>query len=257
MKSLFEMSASADIAAIRRRFSAIGAALMRANLNNTHSGNMSLRDPDDPGRFYVTASGSQCGALAPGDIVPVRFSDLGWEGTARPSSETNTHRRVLSLPGVNACVHCHSVASTLASFDSPEQPVLLTRLTPEHDGDTRCFFQPVDFFGAGLLGTVPVGIYRNPVGSAEMEERIPRHLEKSPVTLVAGHGPFARGRSLAECLQHPERPRKQRGTAARPAAPRHRHRRDSGRASFQRGGGRLRLPAADIGDPRASRPAGG
>ena len=194
------MSASADLAAIRRQFKAIGAALMRVNLNNTHSGNMSLRDPDDPGRFYVTASGSQCGALAPGDIVPVRFSGLGWEGTARPSSETNTHRRVLSLPGVNACVHCHSVLSTLASFDSPDKPVLLTRLTPEHDGDTRCFFQPVDFFGAGLLGTVPVGIYRNPVGSAEMEQRIPRHLGKRPVTIVAGHGPFARGRSLAECL---------------------------------------------------------
>ena len=189
-----------DIAAIQRRFKAIGTALMRVNLNNTHSGNMSLRDPDDPGRFYVTASGSQCGALTPGDIVSVRFSDLGWEGTARPSSETNTHRRVLRLPKVNACVHCHSVASTLASFDSPEKPVLLTRLAPEHDGDTRCFFQPVDFFGAGLLGTVPVGIYRNPVGSAEMEQRIPRHLGESPVTIVAGHGPFARGRSLAACL---------------------------------------------------------
>ena len=189
-----------DIAAIQRRFKAIGTALMRVNLNNTHSGNMSLRDPDDPGRFYVTASGSQCGALTPGDIVSVRFSDLGWEGTTRPSSETNTHRRVLRLPKVNACVHCHSVVSTLASFDSPEQPVLLTRLAPEHDGDTRCFFQPVDFFGAGLLGTVPVGIYRNPVGSAEMEQRIPRHLGESPVTIVAGHGPFARGRSLAACL---------------------------------------------------------
>ena len=38
------------------------------------------------------------------------------------------------------------------------------------------------------------------VGSAEMEERIPRYLAENPVTLVAGHGPFARGRSLAECL---------------------------------------------------------
>ena len=47
---------------------------------------------------------------------------------------------------------------------------------------------------------MPVGIYRDPVGSAEMEERIPRHLGESPVTIVAGHGPFARGRSLAECL---------------------------------------------------------
>jgi ribulose-5-phosphate 4-epimerase/fuculose-1-phosphate aldolase len=70
-------------------------------------------------------------------------------------------------------------------------------------GDAAEFlFQPVDFFGAGILGPVTVGIYRQPVGSAEMEQRIPRYLEESPVTVVRGHGPFARGLSLWECLHY-------------------------------------------------------
>jgi ribulose-5-phosphate 4-epimerase/fuculose-1-phosphate aldolase len=35
-----------------------------------------------------------------------------------------------------------------------------------------------------------------------MENRIPRYLAASPVTLVKGHGPFTKGASLKECLLH-------------------------------------------------------
>jgi ribulose-5-phosphate 4-epimerase/fuculose-1-phosphate aldolase len=181
---------------IHRRFRRIGRALMRVNANNTHSGNLSLRDSLDPDRFYVTASGSQCGELTPRCIVPLRFSSAGWEG-AKPSTESGIHRRILSLPGVNACVHCHSVAATAMSFDSPAAPVLGRRHRP--DGFV---FQPVDRPGALRLGPVPVGVYREAVGSAEMEERLPGELAQAPVAVVAGHGPFARGRSLESCLEH-------------------------------------------------------
>ncbi|HSW49085.1 MAG TPA: class II aldolase/adducin family protein, partial [Bryobacteraceae bacterium] len=58
---------------IHRRFELVGRALMRVNANNTHSGNLSARDPLDPDRFFVTASGSQCGALSARCIVPLRF----------------------------------------------------------------------------------------------------------------------------------------------------------------------------------------
>jgi ribulose-5-phosphate 4-epimerase/fuculose-1-phosphate aldolase len=195
------MSKTRDVADIHRRFRAVGAALMRVNANNTHSGNMSMRDPLDPDLFYVTASGSQCGELTPECIVPLRFSAPGWSGV-KPSSESSTHRRILQLPGVKACVHCHSIAPIAMSLDSPENPLL--GIGPERRaGDAAEFlFQPADLFGAGILGPVTVGIYRQPVGSSEMEQRIPRYLEKSPVTVVRGHGPFARGLSLWECFHH-------------------------------------------------------
>jgi ribulose-5-phosphate 4-epimerase/fuculose-1-phosphate aldolase len=179
---------------IHRRFELVGRTLMRVNANNTHSGNLSVRDPLDPDRFFVTASGSQCGALTARCIVPLRFSQAGWEGV-KPSTESGIHRRVLMLPGVSACVHCHSVAATAMSFDPPEAPVLGRRHTPE-----GFLFQPVDRWGAFGLGPVPVGIYREAVGSAEMEMRLPGQLAQAPVAIVAGHGPFARGASLAECL---------------------------------------------------------
>ncbi len=183
-----------------RRFNAAGTALMRAGLNNTHSGNMSLRDPGRPERFLITASGSMCGALEPQDIVPVSFSDMSWRGARKPSSETNTHRRVLELPGVNACVHCHAPAVTTISLESPDRPVFLEKFEGRPGGDDTQLFQPVDFFGAGLLGGVRVGTYTQTVGSGEMEDRIPRYLRDSPLTVVKGHGPFARGQSLTECL---------------------------------------------------------
>lgn len=196
------MNVLIDIAAVHRRFRTIGTALMRLDLNNTHSGNISCRDPHDPDRFYVTASGSQCGNLAARDIVQVRFDDMRGEGPARPSSEANTHRRVLRLPGVAACVHCHSIASTLLGFESPQEPIFLLRRGPQTAGPEDRLFQPVDLWGAGLVGPVTVGTYKSTVGSDEMEERIPGYLQQAPLTIVMGHGPFARGESLEECLHH-------------------------------------------------------
>jgi ribulose-5-phosphate 4-epimerase/fuculose-1-phosphate aldolase len=175
---------------------------MRANLNNTHSGNISCRDPQDPDHFWVTASGSQCGNLSAGDIVRMRLDDMSWEGPVRPSSEANTHRRVLSLPGVNACVHCHSLASTLISFEAPQKPIFLLRDDSPAAEPEGYVFQPVDLWGAGLIGPVAVGVYQSPFGSAEMEERISTYLRQAPLTIVTGHGPFARGETLEQCLHH-------------------------------------------------------
>jgi L-fuculose-phosphate aldolase len=186
-------------AAIHRRFRAVGAALMRVNANNTHSGNMSLRDPRDADCFHVTASGSQCGDLSPQCIVSLRFSEPGrWD--VRPSTEAGIHRRVLGLSGVRACVHSHSIAGIALSLESPEHPRLCASPDSPGHAAAELVFQPVDLSGAASIGPVPVGVYAHPVGSAEMEERIPRYLECHPVTIVQGHGPFARGESLEECL---------------------------------------------------------
>lgn len=196
------MSTLSDLAALHDRFKTIGSALMRVNLNNTHSGNMSCRDPRDAGRFWITASGSPCGRLSAADLVAVRFGDMRHEGPARPSSEANTHRRVLELPGVGACVHCHAIASTLIGFETPQQPMfLLEPAAPRSDLKER-LFQPVDVWGATRVGAVTVGAYQDTVGSVEMEQRISAYLGQSPITIVGGHGPFARGASLSECLHY-------------------------------------------------------
>jgi L-fuculose-phosphate aldolase len=195
------MPEQADISEIHRKMSSIGAAVMRVNANNTHSGNISLRDPHESDLFYITASGSQCGALTMRDIVPVRFSGVSW-GDARASSESTIHRRILSLPGVNACLHGHPIVCTVLTFDERRSQTFLRYMGTDDQGREEFVFQPVDAIGAFILGAVKTGSYKQPVGSAEMEERIPGYLADAPVSLVRGHGPFARGQTLEECLYY-------------------------------------------------------
>jgi ribulose-5-phosphate 4-epimerase/fuculose-1-phosphate aldolase len=195
------MNEKTDINEIYEYFRNIGDAIRRVNGNNTHSGNLSAVDPDDPGRFYTTASGSQIGALVSRDIVPIRFEEVSW-GDGRASTESNIHRRILSIPGVNACIHCHHILSTIMSFDNRDRQLFLKYLGDNSEGSQEFIFQPLDIHGAFLLGGVMAGAYKQPVGSLEMENRIPGYLAESPLTLVKGHGPFTRGSSLEECLLH-------------------------------------------------------
>lgn len=181
-----------NIREIYQKLSAVGAAISRINANNTHSGNLSMRDPDDPDCFYITASGSQCGALVLRDIVPIKFSDVTW-GDARGSTESTIHRKILNIPGVNAIVHAHSLNSTAISFDAKESPLFLRYLGNAATGYDEFVFHPIDLFGAYALGEIPVGSFVQPVGSPEMEARVPRYLERHQIAIVKGHGPFVVG----------------------------------------------------------------
>ncbi len=175
-----------------------GRAIMITRGNNTHSGNLALRDPVDRDVFHITASGSQGGALVPSDIVPVRFSRVSW-GDGRASTESTIHRKILAIPGVEASIHAHYLSAISVSFDARAAENYLL-YEGEADGTEEFSFVPIDRTGAWTLGTVPSGTYREPVGSKEMEARIPRYLAGSRGTLVKGHGPFVRGGSLEECL---------------------------------------------------------
>jgi len=175
-----------------------GRAIMLTRGNNTHSGNLALRDPIDRDVFHITASGSQGGALVPSDVVPVRFSRVSW-GDGRASTESTIHRKILAIPGVEASIHAHYLSAISVSFDAKAAENFLL-YEGEVDGTEEFSFVPIDRTGAWILGRVPSGTYVEPVGSKEMEARIPRYLADSPATLVKGHGPFVRGGSLEECL---------------------------------------------------------
>jgi len=189
----------ANIRDIYQKFYTIGAAVSRINANNTHSGNLSMRDPDDPDRFYITATGCQCGALILRDIVPIKFSDVSW-GDARGSTESTIHRKILKIPGVNAVLHAHYIYGSTISFDSKETQIFLQYLGTDDKGRQEFLFHPVDLFGAYVVGGIKVGSYEQPVGSPEMEERLPLYLQENRLTIVRGHGPFARGHSLEDCF---------------------------------------------------------
>lgn len=166
----------------------MGSALQRAGLNHTHSGNLSALDPAEPSRFWITASGAPLGNLRPAELVRVRLSDLAVEGRGRPSSELATHGAVLRLPGAAACAHAHALWGGLLGYEGFRPP-------PGRR------FDPPDLWGKRLLGPVPVVSFREAFGSSEeMVTGVSAALAASPLVLVAGHGPFCRGRSLADCL---------------------------------------------------------
>jgi ribulose-5-phosphate 4-epimerase/fuculose-1-phosphate aldolase len=182
-----------------QKLKTIGAALGRVNANNTHSGNLSVRDPEDSDLFYITASGSQIGALIPHDIVPVRFSKVSW-GDTRGSTESDNHRKILQNPDSNAVVHGHGIFTTSVSFDTKEKELFMKYLGEDEKGREEFMFHPVDFFGSFIVGDVTCGSYAQPVGSAEMTERLPKYMAENRLTIVRGHGPFARGTSLEDGL---------------------------------------------------------
>lgn len=184
---------------IYRRLCRAGAAIGTINGNNTHSGNLSLRDPQNRDRFYITASGSMCGALVPRDIVPLSFSGVSW-GDGRASTESTIHRKVLAITGANAVIHAHFFYTTVISFDTAEKELFLNYSGTDDKGRDDFVFTPVDLPGLKATGGVKIGSYLQPVGSAEMEERIPRYLKADRLTIVRGHGSFVRASSPEEAL---------------------------------------------------------
>jgi L-fuculose-phosphate aldolase len=186
---------------IFERMQKIGRAISLVNANNTHSGNLSVRDPSDTDLFYITASGSQGGHLIRQDIVPINFSSVSW-GDARGSTESTIHREILKLAGVNAVIHAHYMNSTFISFDTKEKQLFLRYLGTDSQDREEFLFYPVDLIGAYAIGGVKVGSYEQPVGSSEMEERIPQYLGDDILTIVRGHGPFARGSSLENAFHY-------------------------------------------------------
>ena len=108
---------------IFRLFVAVGRASLLADMQDSHSGNMSMKYTDSEGREHIaiTATGSQKGDLEPSQIcyIPATETDYGYY---KASSETDTHARILNLPGVRATIHVHAKDLTIATLDDRPKP---------------------------------------------------------------------------------------------------------------------------------------
>ncbi|MEE9436729.1 MAG: class II aldolase/adducin family protein [Candidatus Adiutricales bacterium] len=152
-----------------------GRAMLDLGFQNTHSGNISLRVGDE---FYITKTGSMLGHLEESDVVlPGLYEPL--TGLFQASSETGTHRLILQRSA--AVNHAHTFSTTLLSFFMEE-------------------ISPVDLLGRKHLGIVPVVEFEIPIGSKEMDEKIPAILADHPAMVVKTHGPFIRGDSLNQAF---------------------------------------------------------
>jgi methylthioribulose-1-phosphate dehydratase len=187
--------AGALLAAEAARFAAMG--WMRGT-----SGNLSLTLDRHPLRLAVTASGLDKGELGPDDVVLVDGSGELLPDDDRglvPSAEAGLHARIAAVTGAGAAVHVHAMAAVEAGFFWPDGVELrdlemLKGIGHSAHGETVVIPVVPNSQDMGELGDRFEELYRHPAdGIAEV-----------PALIVASHGLYAWGATLADARRHTE-----------------------------------------------------
>jgi ribulose-5-phosphate 4-epimerase/fuculose-1-phosphate aldolase len=180
-----------DHEAVFKKIHAVGSAALTLDIENSHSGNISIKGKDQCGNdmLAITATGSQKGELTREKICFPALNKINY-GYFKSSSETDIHTRILQLPGINATMHGHTKMVTVVTLDDAPIPKEKSR-TP---------LIPIDPLGARYLKHVPVDWFPVACGSREMSETVGERLQTSKVTVVQAHGAFAKGASLEEAF---------------------------------------------------------
>ncbi len=162
-------------------------------------GNFSVTLRQDPLRLLITRSGVDKRHLTPEDLMLVGEDAGPVPGeTGRPSAETALHTRIVALTGAGSVLHVHSVANTLLS---------------EHFGPQGGFTLRGYEMLKGLSGvttheaSVFVPVFANSQDIPRLSEEVAELLAAHPDVrgfLLAGHGLYTWGRSLAEAKRHVE-----------------------------------------------------
>jgi L-fuculose-phosphate aldolase len=160
-------------------FQRIGRAIFLANLNNSHSGNMSFRVGD---RVLITRRGCMLGFLRDGDVVETGL----WKndsGIALASTEVDVHRAIYRQTSNLAVLHVHPLTATALSILQDE-------------------IIPIDVEGSYHLRRIPVLGFEYGTSSKEMAAELPEALRNYKVVMVKSHGAFTAGQSLEEALHY-------------------------------------------------------
>lgn len=151
-------------------------------------GNFSLRL--DPTHVLITASGGHKGELTADHFLVAGLDGRPLEAGRKASYETGLHVQLYSsgLPDIGAVLHTHSIANTVLSrrFDRIVlQHYELQKVLPGHPDPAQAVTLPV---------------FENDQDIARLAQRVDHYLKAAPETpayLIAGHGLYAWGASVA------------------------------------------------------------
>ena len=176
---------------IFKKIRAVGRAALTLDIENSHSGNISVKFRDERGDdlLAITATGSQKGELTKSKICFPALDKTNY-GHFKASSETDIHAEVLKIPGLNATMHGHTKFATVVTLDDHSMP----------KSNPRAPLIPMDPLGARHLGQVPVDWFSVASGSKEMADTVAQRLGGHPVCIVQAHGTFAGGASLEQAF---------------------------------------------------------
>ncbi len=142
--------------------------LRRYGLNDSHSGNASVRDADET--VWITPTGCCADTLSGADLVACDFEGRIGKGA---SIDAPLHLAIYQArPQARAILHSHGPYTVAMTMDNEE-------------------FVPADFEGQYYFGRVPVIT----IAYARYQQDAPRlvaeALAEHPVAVVRGHGVFA------------------------------------------------------------------
>jgi L-ribulose-5-phosphate 4-epimerase len=147
------------------------------------------------GLVAIKPSGVSYDDMKPSDMVLVGLDGKVAEGTLNPSSDTPTHLALYrTFPGIGGIVHAHSEYATMFAQAAKEIPCLGTTHADHFHGPV-----PVTRF---LTKREVETDYEGNTGRAIVERFAGLDPLGTPAVLVAGHGPFAWGRTPAEAARN-------------------------------------------------------
>ena len=159
-------------------------------------GNFSVVVQRDPLHLLMAPSGVNKGQVEPAQLVIVDEQQKVIQGQGRASAETTLHVEIITTLQCRAVLHTHSVESTVLSDHCAKQATI--RL----EGWEML---------KGLKGitthdtSIDIPIVANNQNMRELSQSIRPYLNTNvPGILVAGHGLYTWGDSLAEAQRHVE-----------------------------------------------------
>jgi L-ribulose-5-phosphate 4-epimerase len=157
-------------------------------------GNASAFDPA-AGVFAIKPSGLEYSELRPEDMVVVDLEGKVAEGKLRPSSDTKTHLVLYrSFEGIRGVCHSHSTHAVAWAQARRSIPCLGTTHADQTAGDIPC---------TAMIG--PEALERDyELGTGELIVETFRGKKplEVPMVIVAGHGPFAWGKSAMDAVRY-------------------------------------------------------
>ncbi len=161
------------------------------------SSNYSFRMPGEA-NFYISESGIDKGAFAIENFLYVTASGQPIEDARRPSAETGLHSVIYALyPEVHCVLHTHSVPGTVLSRQLLSQGALFLS-----DYEILKGFSGVSTHEV----VVKIPIFANTQDISALAAAVQHYAqaEEMRAFLIAGHGMYTWGSTIAEAKRHVE-----------------------------------------------------